>query len=146
MKPQANAPHHPRFVSGPHFQSPRMPGRGGHSSQAVSDPPADLWADPFSPCSRKWGRCYGSYGFYNTRSVRTKTCFLCSSYNLSPSAKHAAEVRMSYFLVSIPTSGSFNEDLIILCGLTLCTRASWKYKNVTWACLHLGNPCWSDLV
>lgn len=79
-------------------------------------------------------------------SARTETCFLSSSQSLSSGAKHIGGARKSYFLVSVSTLGNFNEELTILHGLNLGSRVSWKYKNVTWVCLHLGNPCWSNLV
>lgn len=124
----------PGVAPGSPSQSHRPQGQAGW---AVSHLPSALRADPSVLATGN--------GVLRHTSVRTQTWCL-SGFQFEACGEHAAEVRTSYFLVSGPPSGSFNEDLIILRGRNLGTRASWEYKNVTWACPPSGNSCWGNFI
>lgn len=120
-------------VGRPQANSPGSPEVSPWLTSSAWPLPSDLRAG-----SGNWA--VGPVGFMTQLLPGTQTCFPCSFLWLELWCRLAGKVRMSYFLVSVPMSGSFKEDLIILCGLNLGTRASWKYKHVTWACWPLGNP------
>lgn len=55
-------------------------------------------------------------------------------------------VRMLYFLVSIPTSGSSNEGLFLFWSLNLAGGFPGNMKVAPLLGLHLGHPAWKSLV